>query len=61
MDPILYYIDALANINTVKLVISKDDRNVDLKVLERYFTSAEMKNMNAEFKSRLPTSFELDF
>jgi len=61
LDQIIIGVDALANIKTVKLVISKDDRSIDLKVLERYYTSAEMKSMNAEFKKRLPTGFELDF
>jgi hypothetical protein len=61
LDQIIIGVDALANIKTIKLVISKDDRSLDFKVLERYFTSAEMKSMNAKFKNILPTSFELDF
>ena len=57
----LTFLDALANIKTVKLVISKEDRSLNIKDLERYFMSDEMKSMTANFRSSLPTIFELDF
>ena len=61
LEKIILFIDSLANIKRVKIVIGKEDRSLNIKVLERYFMCNEMKTMTAKFRSSLPSSFELDF